>query len=186
MHCPMNLRMPASRREIASKFFKNELEIEKAKEKISRLSEENRKLMEEHPFLKPMRGHLKERGPTVPEERAERTDQEGPPAPKKRKRELSPTSRRRKEETQETKRWKNQIRMKLAAGKKPEEELVRKAFFRNLRLGTELFTEEFVTELIKKGLLNPEEVAARRVVMMEVPSTENPISPLPVTPLPRP
>ena len=101
--------------------------------------------MGEHPYLRPMRGHLKEKPSVAPEEGgADGEDQEDPPAPKRRKREISPASRQRKEEVQEIKRWKNQIRMKLAAGKIPDRELIGKAYFRDIRLETGLFPKEFV------------------------------------------
>ena len=62
-----------TRREIAAQFFKNELEIEKVKE-IWKLKEENKSLMGEHPYLRPIRGHLKEKASLVQEEGEEDGD----------------------------------------------------------------------------------------------------------------
>lgn len=52
-----------TRRGVAALFFRNEMEIENLREKVSQLTEENKRLMETYPYLRPMKGHLKEKPP---------------------------------------------------------------------------------------------------------------------------
>ena len=119
-----------SRREIAAVFFQNELDIEKARKKIERKIAENKLLAEKNPFLKPMRGHLKEKkGEGEEEGRDEQgTTDDLAPGPTKKRKVVDPAEEEKKKNIRDIKRWRNQIRMKMAAGKRLSEDFVRQRY----------------------------------------------------------
>ena len=95
---PNEKRMESrSRREIAAVFFQNELDIEKARKKTERKIAENKLLSERYPFLKPMRGHLKEKkGEGDEDGRGEGTGEEPGPGPSKKRKLGNPEDEERK------------------------------------------------------------------------------------------
>ena len=83
---------------MAAQFFQNELEIEELRRKIADKIEENKVLLDQYPYLRPMKGHLREKGQRETAENRDAESErepEGPPTPKKR-REAGFLKRRRK------------------------------------------------------------------------------------------
>ena len=82
-------------------------------------------------------------------------------------------------EKAELKRWANQMRVKEATGELPPKELVRKAAYRDLRSGAKGFSEEEIGRWIEKGLLEAEDLSARRIATFAIPEITKPITPVP-------